>query len=109
MTTVKESPTFKNASKEEIHDKLVEIFGKSNVSDKQADLYPYSYDMTESKPHMPDFVVIPENKEQLIELVKYCNEKIIPLVPYITGNNVGGLTIPERGGIIVDFGKKMNK
>ncbi|MHA1804048.1 MAG: FAD-binding oxidoreductase [Promethearchaeota archaeon] len=109
MTTVKESPAFKNASKEEIYNKLVEIFGKSNISDKQADLYPYSYDMTESKPHMPDFVVIPENKEQLIELVKYCNEKVIPIVPYITGNNVGGLTIPERGGIIVDFGKKMNK
>ena len=65
--------------------------------------------MTECESKKPDFVVIPENNDQLVKLVKFCNEKIIPIVPYITGNNVGGLTIPERGGIIVDFGKKMNK
>ena len=80
-----------------------------NVSDKEVDLYPYSYDMTECQPKMPDFVVIPENKNQLINLVKLCNSHMIPIVPYISGNNVGGLTIPELGGIIVDFGKKMNR
>lgn len=88
---------------------MIDIFGASNVSNKQVDLYPYSYDMTENEPHMPDFVVIPENKEQVIELVKFCNKYLVPIVPYISGNNVGGLTIPDYGGIIVDFGKKMNK
>ena len=88
---------------------MVEIFGEENVSDNSVDLYPYSYDMTEGKPKMPDFVVIPENNEQLVKLVKYCNSNLIPIVPYISGNNVGGLTIPQKGGIIVDFGKKMNK
>ena len=58
---------------------------------------------------MPDYVVIPANKEQLVELVKFCNEHVIPIVPYISGNNLGGLTIPLRGGIMVDFSKKMNK
>lgn len=109
MTISKDINIYEKASKEDVLKKLVEIFGKANVSQNQADLYPYSYDMTESPPHMPDFVVIPENKEQLIVLVKYCNQNIIPIVPYISGNNVGGLTIPERGGIIVDFGKKMNR
>ena len=92
-----------------MYSKLVEIFGSAHVSNKQVDLYPYSYDMTENEPHMPDFVVIPENVEQVVKLVIYCNENIIPIVPYISGNNVGGLTIPDYGGIIVDFGKKMNK
>ena len=92
-----------------MYSKLVEIFGSAHVSGKQVDLYPYSYDMTENEPHMPDFVVIPENVEQVVKLVIYCNENIIPIVPYISGNNVGGLTIPDYGGIIVDFGKKMNK
>jgi len=79
------------------------------VTNRQVDLYPYSYDMTENEPHMPDFIVIPENTDQLVQLVKYCNENIIPITPYISGNNVGGLTIPEQGGIIIDFGKKMKK
>ena len=55
---------------------------------------------------MPNFVVIPENNDQLVKLVNFCNSNLIPIVPYITGNNVGGLTIPVKGGIIVDFGKK---
>jgi len=92
-----------------VHAKLVEIFGAPNVTDKQVDLYPYSYDMTENDPHMPDFIVIPETVEQLVQLVKFCNQYIIPIIPYATGNNVGGLTIPNYGGIIADFGKKMNK
>jgi FAD/FMN-containing dehydrogenase len=65
--------------------------------------------MTENESNMPDFVVIPQNVEQLVKLVNFCNQYLIPIVPYTTGNNVGGLTIPDYGGIIVDFGKKMNK
>jgi glycolate oxidase len=65
--------------------------------------------MTEAERSMPDFVVMPESNDQLIDLVKFCNTQKIPIVPYISGNNVGGLTIPSNGGIIVDFGKRMNR
>ncbi len=109
MTETKERNLYEKISKEIVFKKLGEIFGSKNVTDKSVDLYPYSYDMTECEPHMPDFVVIPENASQLIELVKFCNQNSIPIVPYISGNNVGGLTIPEQGGVVVDFGKKMNK
>ncbi len=109
MTATKQRNVFEKISKENVYSKLIEIFGTDYVSDKNVDLYPYSQDMTENKPHMPDFVVIPENKEQLVELVKFCNQYSIPIVPYTTGNNVGGLTIPDYGGIVVDFGKRMNK
>jgi FAD/FMN-containing dehydrogenase len=108
MDTNKRS-VYEKITKEDVLKKLSSIFGTENVTNRQVDLYPYSYDMTENKPHMPDFVVIPEDSGQLIELVKFCNRNSIPIVPYISGNNVGGLTIPEHGGILVDFGKKMNK
>jgi len=109
ITATKERNIFEKISKEDVYKRLVEIFGTTHVSNKEVDLYPYSFDMTENEPHMPDFVVIPENVEQLVKLVKFCNQYLIPIVPYTTGNNVGGLTIPDYGGIIVDFGKKMNK
>ncbi|MFO7796727.1 MAG: FAD-binding oxidoreductase [Promethearchaeati archaeon] len=109
MTTIKDNQRYNGLSKEDVYKKLIQIFGDSNVSKRAVDLYPYSYDMTECEAHMPDYVVIPENSEQIIELVKFCNKNIIPIVPYITGNNVGGLTIPQYGGIILDFSKKMNK
>jgi glycolate oxidase len=109
ITTAKERNIFEKISREDVYSKLVDIFGFENVSYKKVDLYPYSYDMTENELHMPDFIVIPENNGQLVKLVKFCNENLLPIVPYISGNNVGGLTIPEQGGIIVDFGKKMDK
>ncbi|MHA2290430.1 MAG: FAD-binding oxidoreductase [Promethearchaeota archaeon] len=109
MTAINQRNVFAKISKDKVHSKLIEIFGKNYVSDKAVDMYPYSQDMTENKPHMPDFVVIPHNNDQLVALVKFCNEFSIPIVPYTTGNNVGGLTIPDYGGVVVDFGKKMNK
>jgi len=64
--------------------------------------------MTENEPSMPDIVVLPEKFEEVVEIVKIANEFKIPLVPFVTGNNVGGLTIPERGGIVMDM-KRMKK
>lgn len=89
--------------------KLVEIFGAANVTDAVHDLFPYSYDATECPAHMPDFVALVETVDQVVAVVKFANAEDVPLVPYITGNNIGGLTIPEHGGVILDFGKKMNK
>ena len=109
MTIIKSRNIYEKISKKEVEKKLIEIFGSLNVTKKTVDLYPYSYDMTECKAHMPDFIVLPENNDQLVKLVKFCNVNSIPIVPYISGNNVGGLTIPEEGGIIIDFGKRMNK
>ena len=49
------------------------------------------------------------DSKQIVKVIKLATKHKIPLVPYITGNNIGGLTIPVNGGIILDFGKKMNK
>ena len=71
---IHEKNYFKNINLDEIYAKLVEIFGSTNVTNKQVDLYPYSYDMTENEAHMPDFIVIPENTDQLINLIKFIKE-----------------------------------
>ncbi len=109
MTDVVRRNSYDNVEKDKILADLVKIFGNANVSNKPHDLYAYSYDMTEAKPHLPDFVVVPESVSQIVSLVKYCNQYKIPIVPYVSGNNVGGLTIPEEGGIMCDVGKRMKK
>jgi glycolate oxidase len=100
---------YANISKEKVLEELIKICGKEYVSDKPHDLYPYSYDMTEVEGHMPDFVVIPETVEEIVQLNKFCDANKIPIVPYATGNNVAGLTIPQHGGIMCDMGKRMKK
>jgi FAD/FMN-containing dehydrogenase len=89
-------------------EKLSNIVGSEYVSTNQADLYIHSYDLTPAEPHMPDAVVLPENLEELIEIVKFANEEKIPLNPYVGGGNIGGLAIPLEGGIILDL-KRMNR
>jgi glycolate oxidase len=109
MTDVMKRSFYEGIEKKKVLDELIKIFGKSNVSDKPHDIIPYSYDMTESEPKMPDFTVLPETVDEIVQLVKFCNQYKVPIVPYVSGNNVGGLTIPEEGGIVCDMGKRMKK
>ncbi len=96
-------------NKNTIKKELIKIFGNDSVTDKQHDLYMYATDATENPAVMPEFICLVENSDQIVKVIKLANKHKIPLVPYITGNNIGGLTIPVNGGIILDFGKKMNQ
>lgn len=61
----------------------------------------------------PDFprpfaIVFPETREQVIQLVKLCNEHKIPLTPRGGGAGDSGGALPINGGIVVDM-KRMDK
>ncbi|MGB9618328.1 MAG: FAD-binding oxidoreductase, partial [Desulfomonilaceae bacterium] len=87
---------------------LQKIVGPANCTASKHIRYAYSYDLTFVKPRMPDYVVLAQTVEQIQQLLRFANKEKIPVVPYIAGTNIGGLTIPERGGIILDL-KRMNK
>lgn len=88
--------------------KLREIVGEKNATAAKHIRYAYSYDMSFVKPKLPDYVVMAETVEQIQELMRLANLEKIPVIPYTAGTNIGGLCIPERGGILLDL-KKMNK
>ncbi len=92
-----------------IKKQLVEIVGERWVSDDIETRANYGRDMTENKPMLPDIVVLPENVEHVQKIVQLAGKSKVPLIPYVAGANVGGLTIPtEKGGITVDM-KRMNR
>jgi len=88
--------------------KLREIVGEKNATAAKHIRYAYSYDMSFVKPKLPDYVVMAETVEQIQEIMRFANLEKIPVIPYTAGTNIGGLCIPERGGILLDL-KKMNK
>jgi glycolate oxidase len=94
--------------KERILKELKSIVGEKNATADQHILYAYSYDMSFVKPKLPDYVVLAHTVEEIQKLLKFANKEKIPVVPYTSGTNIGGLCIPERGGIILDL-KRMNK
>jgi FAD/FMN-containing dehydrogenase len=94
--------------KEKVVAELEKIVGAEHVSTARADLYIYSQDMTEHEPSWPDFVVMPDNVEEVQEVLRLANREKIAVTPYTAGTSVGGLAIPLKGGIILDL-KRMNR
>ncbi len=93
---------------ESIYSEVEEVVGSSFVSREEHVLYVYSYDMTIEPPHMPDLVVMPRTVKEIQEILRIANKYKIPVVPFVCGTNVGGLTIPVKGGIILDL-KRMDR
>jgi FAD/FMN-containing dehydrogenase len=96
------------AVKSRIIGQLEKIAGSKFVSTNGADLYIYSYDLTPAEPNWPDIVVLPQSLEEVRAILSLANKEKIPVIPYIAGGNVGGLTIPLKGGIMLDL-KRMNR
>ena len=94
-------------NKDAILDELASIVGKDNATASKHIRYAYSYDMSFVTPKMPDYVVMANGRTDPGSAPLGQPGKI-PVVPYTAGTNIGGLTIPERGGIILDL-KRMNK
>ena len=82
---------------------LQKIVGSEFVSTHQADLYMYSYDMTQAEPSWPDIVVMPQSVEEVQAIMRLANKEKVPITPYVAGGNIGGLTIPLQGGIMLDL------
>jgi glycolate oxidase len=94
--------------KSKVVDELEKIVGREFVSTNRADLYIYSYDLTFAEPRWPDVVVLPGSLEELKAIIGLANQEKIPVIPYVAGGNVSGLTIPLQGGILLDL-KRMNR
>ena len=97
--------------KDPILEDLISVLGKEYVSNDPAIRVPYSRDQTSSawdKFRYPDYVVLPESTEEIQRIVTIANKYKISIIPWTTGANVAGKTIPIAGGIQMEF-KRMNK
>lgn len=99
-----------NRVTEEILNKLIEIVGSKNVLTDKEKIETYSHDETpkEQYAHMPEVVVIPKTAEEIAEIVKIANKKLIPITPRGAGSGLSGGAIPVFGGIVISL-EKMNK
>jgi len=101
---------FNSNINDEIINSLKLILGNQNVLTDYEDRYCYAYDATAigEALYLPDAVVLPENKEQICQIVKIANENNIPIVPRASGTNLVGGCIPLKGGIVMHL-SKMNR
>jgi len=80
-----------------IHD-LADILGSDCVFDDEETLHRYSSDQSFVQPRIPEAVAFAGSAEQVQKVIRYANRTATPLVPYSSGLNLHGATIPREGG-----------
>lgn len=84
------------------------LLGKENVYHDKAHLIAYSYDATRER-FEPDAVLFPRHEQDVSDILRYCNEHRIVIVPRGAGSGFTGGALPAHGGIVLAFEKHMNK
>jgi len=84
------------------------IVGEDNIYSDKAHLLAYSYDATRER-FEPDAVIFPRHEEDISEILKYCNEEKIIIVPRGAGSGFTGGALPSSGGVVLAMEKHMNK
>jgi glycolate oxidase len=89
-------------------DTFKRLVGDENVYDDKAHLLAYSYDAT--REHFePDAVIFPRHEQDVSDILRYCNDHRIVIVPRGAGSGFTGGALPSSGGIVLAFEKHMNK
>jgi D-lactate dehydrogenase (cytochrome) len=92
-----------------LYAELLGIIGDSErVSVNESILEQHSKGMAYHTPNMPDVVVFPASKEEVVEIVRFANLHSIPIVPFGAGSSLEGQIIPVTGGISMNF-TRMNQ
>lgn len=92
---------------EEHINELKSIVG-NNLLTHTSDKEHYAKDHTEDLMYMPDLVIIPEDVTQIAAVMKYCNERRIPVTPRGAGTGLSGGCLPLNGGIVLST-ERLNK
>lgn len=84
-----------------------EIVGPENVIQDQDEISPFVRDFTNKYIGIGSVVITPTTTEQVSECLKYCNERVIAVVPQ--GGNTGlvGGSVPLHDEVVIST-KKMN-
>jgi FAD/FMN-containing dehydrogenase len=89
----------------ELRDRLREVLGADNVVEQTEALAPYASDYTEEPARQPLLVARPASTEEVQAVVRLVGQAGGSLTTRVSGSNVGGLTIPPDGGIVIDLSR----
>ncbi len=94
---------------ETILKQLEQIVGAANISSDKAITAAYSRDQHWSfvPPKNPGCVIRPESREEIREILLLANKNSVPVIPWSTGINIRGMTIPTRdGSLLMDVSRQ---
>jgi FAD/FMN-containing dehydrogenase len=87
---------------------LSALVGADYVSDAPELLEQYSRDTSFVTPRTPAILVRPADTAQVQAVIRYANQKSIPVTPRSSAVGFHGAGIPQQGGILLDL-KRLNR
>lgn len=79
------------------------IVGKQWVKFDEETLEKYSHDETEDLKFFPEVVIFPRTPIEISEVLKLCNQNMIPLTPRGAGTGLSGGALPVNKGILMSM------
>lgn len=95
----------------EIEKRLAEIVGSENLITDEELRLEYGHDKTEDYSFLPDAVVRPGSVDEISEILKFCNQHLIPVTPRGGGTGLSGGALPVNKGLVISmerFSKILN-
>mgnify|MGYP006417165065 FL=1 len=92
--------------KKEIVKKLSKfVKNAENILSEADEVRPYETDALSVYTQTPLAVVLPDNTKQVSDILKYCNEENIKVVPRGAGTGLSGGALPLQDAILLGLGK----
>src|SRR4051795_7943971 len=82
-------------------DRLRSIVGRDALLTAASDLLVYECDAYTVEKNKPDVVVFPTSTEQVVEIVKACNQFNVPFLPRGSGTSLAGGCLAVGGGVVI--------
>lgn len=82
-------------------DRFREIVGADGLLANHDELLVYECDGYVVEKKIPDVVLFPTSADQIVEIVKLCNQFDVPFVPRGAGTSLAGGCLPVGGGVMV--------
>ncbi|MFX1456211.1 MAG: FAD-binding and (Fe-S)-binding domain-containing protein [Promethearchaeota archaeon] len=98
-----------NKISENLFQKFEEIVGKNYFFAEKEHRWSYTFGSTMIEPEwIPELILIPQNTQQISEILKLANKNKIPVTPRGSGTSLSAGPLTPYGGIILDL-TTMNK
>src|SRR5258708_3440710 len=90
-----------NATPSQMFDRLRAIVGAEGMLTAKCDLLVYECDGFTIAKNQPEVVVFPTTTEQIVQIVKVCNEMNVPFLARGAGTSLAGGCVPVGGGVMI--------
>src|SRR5438477_1680251 len=88
-------------SSAELVTRLGQLVGSTAILTSPSDLLVYECDGYTIEKNKPDVVVFPTTTEQVVQIVRLCNEHDVPFLPRGAGTSLAGGCLPVGGGVMI--------